>query len=740
MRANLTSNIKGDITGALTTVMVSLPGNIVYGIIAFAPLGEQYFGLGILAGMFSSIFAGFFASLFGGTPIMVSGPQSSGAILFAAILTNLLATDAFNIQLEPDALTVAMLAFTAVFAAGIFQLVFGALRLGGLVKYISYPVITGIINGTAILMIIGQVSVCLGLPKQSFSSVFGNLGDLQPATLAIALIAMLVMWKGNKLIPQIPGAILSIIVGTLLYFGVKYLFPQIPIGPDIGDVPNGSPSLKFLTLAATSLPDYMSWKFLWIIINGGFALAVISSLNSLLSTATLQNITNQRSNANRELIGQGLGNVAASFFGGITGQGFVGRSTANYNAGGRTKLSALLTSVFLLLVIMLFAQWIGYIPQVVMASVIIVLGIAILDPWSWQLVKDVFDKNVVHRGSLVTNLIVVLLVMIIAIFIDFMLAVGVGIVVSIALFVKDMSTSVVKHIYRGSFLRSKKIRHEELTALLKDHGDEIAIIELSGSIFFGATDMLMDKIDEVIDQGAKYILLDFKRVNLIDATGYKMFGQTYFRLQKRGILLCFSYFSEDSKFWTAILDFGLNKKVDASSFYPDTDHALEAMEDKLLKKLKSGLDDIEEMSFRDFFLSWDFLDEEIAIILDFVEKTDYPKGSILFSAGDKGDAMFFLAKGVADIFINLPGTQRQKRIFTMAYGTVFGEMALLDEKPRSATVIAATDLLCYRLKTKEFNHLKKSNPEIAMKFYIRLSKLLVNRLREANLLISEMEE
>ncbi|MDH3649903.1 MAG: SulP family inorganic anion transporter, partial [Saprospiraceae bacterium] len=465
----------------------------------------------------------------------------------------------------------------------------------------------------------------------------------------------------------------------------------------------------------------------------------IGSIDSLLSAATLQSITNHRTNANRELLGQGIGNIASSLFGGLAGVGFMGRSIVSYHAGARTRLSSMIGSVILLLAIMLFARFLGYIPQVVMGAVVVVLAIQIIDPWSYQLIRDLFQKKVSHRQRLVTNLLVILLVMIIAIFVDFMLSVGVGVVVSIALFVQNMSKSIVKHVYHGTSYHSKKIRHEALQSLIKQHGDQIAVVELEGSIFFGASDTLVDQIDRLMDQGVKYIILDFKRVNHIDATGYKIFEQNYNRLKQLGCVLSFCYFSEKSKFWSEIEDFSLNKVVPSHLFFGDTDQALEYFEDELLKSLDANLSEDFEFTFKGFFKEWDFSDDEIESMYGYVERLTYNKGDLLFEAGDQGNSMFLLAKGIADIFIVLPTSGRMKRIYTITYGTVFGEMALLDDKPRSASVKAATDLICYQLSTEHFESMKENQPMIAMKFYLALCKILVNRLRDADNLISELE-
>ncbi len=730
---------RGDFLGALTSVLVSLPGNIVYGMIAFAPLGTDYIGAGILAGMFSSIFAGFFAAWFGGTPVMVTGPQAPGTILFAAILTKLLETGDFALSNANDVSTILALTFMAVLLSGIFQLIFGSLRLGGLVKYISYPVIVGIINGTAILMIVSQLSLCFGMPKQSIWETLKNLDQVQPFTLLVAIVTIVLMMRGKKWIPHVPSAILAIIGGTLLYYVLHYTGNNIALGPTIGEVPTGTPSLQYLVHGFQSIDQYLDWTYLSIIVKGAMAIAIIGSIDSLLSAATLQSITNHRTNANRELIGQGIGNVASGLFGGLAGVGFMGRSIVSYHAGARTRYSSMMTSVILLIAIMLLAQFIGYIPQVVMGAVVVVLAIQIIDPWSYQLVRDLFQKKVSHRQRLVTNLLVILLVMIVAIFIDFMLSVGVGIVVSIGLFVQNMSKSIVKHVYFGTSYHSKKIRHEALQALIKQHGKEIAVIELEGSIFFGASDTLVDQIDKLVDQGVKYLILDFKRVNHIDATGYKIFEQNYNRLKQFGCTLSFCYFSEQSKFWSEIQDFGLNKVVPSHLFFIDTDQALEYFEDELLKSLNANVSEDFEFTFKGFFNDWDFTEKEIEVMYGYVEKQTYQMGELLFRAGDLGNSMYLLAKGIADIFIVLPTSGRMKRISTITYGTVFGEMALLDEKPRSASIRAATDLICYRISTENFSKMKENHPMMAMKFYLSLCKILVNRLRDADNLISELE-
>lgn len=197
------SNVSGDISGGITSGIISLPGNIIFGIIAFGPLGPEYTAQGILAGMYSSIFVGLCAALFGRTPGMISGPKAPISLVFSAVIAQFLVLLPLDTSHPAQVSTILTLAFMVVFLSGIIQMAFGLLHFGNLIKFISYPVIAGFLNGTAILIILSQIWTFLGIPKkQSLIDLGGAFYLIQPLNILIGAFTAVVMWNSPKIIKK----------------------------------------------------------------------------------------------------------------------------------------------------------------------------------------------------------------------------------------------------------------------------------------------------------------------------------------------------------------------------------------------------------------------------------------------------------------------------------------------------------------------------------------------------------
>ncbi|MFP4364481.1 MAG: SLC26A/SulP transporter family protein [Spirochaetia bacterium] len=727
------SDLKGDLRGGITVAAVALPGNIIFGMIAFAPLGGDFISQGILAAMFASIFGGIIAAIFGGTPFMISGPQAAPAIILANLLGEL--SREIGMTATPDTMLVLYIVFSCIFFSGVLQLLFGFLRLGEVVKFISYPVAVGVINGVAVLIIIGQAGALLGLPGISFFHIAFHLEEVVLLAPLVSVITLLCLITADKLSSQIPAPLLAIIIGTGVYHLFSILFPELPQGPTIGSIPSGLPNPENALGILNTITDTAFFNYLPLIIKGALALAVINSLDSLLSALMLQNLTNNRTNANKELIGQGLGNIVSPLLGGLTSSGFIGRSMANFRAGGRTKFSPIIHSLSIFIVIALFARYISYIPRSVIAAVIIFIGVRLIDPFSIRLLQDIIQKKKAH--SHMVDLGIIIIVMITAIAFDIPIALGVGVLLSFIVFLSAMSKGVVHKVYTGDKLRSRKMREDSLSKLLDKHGETITVLELEGTLFFAAAEVLADYIDRL--KSKKFIILDIKKVHRIDTTGYRILEQSYKRLKEKGIVLAFSYLYDGRAIMTEFKNLNLHQEIDSAHIFSDTDKALEYCEDSLLDILQINQQNEKTYSLNMFLSSYGFSKPEADFIKNYLEYQVYPAGSSVFVQGDAGNSLFLIVSGEADITISLPGGDRKKRMVTLTYGTVFGEMALIDEKLRSANVDVMKDLECYKLPVDSFHHIKQENPEMAIKIITVISKILTQRLRNANNMISQQE-
>lgn len=734
------SNLKGDISGGISSAIVSLPGNIVFGLIAFAPLGNAYMAQGILAGMYCSIFAGLCAAVFGSTPAMISGPKAPVALIFSAVIIQLFASPHIH-MIHPDRISVVLaLAFIVVFMGGIFQVSFGLMRFGNLIKFIPYPVIAGFLNGTSILIILSQIWTFLGIPKQSsLYDLISSLGLIMPLNMLIVLFAALVMWHASKITKKIPASILSLVLGSLLYYSLMALGLGRHLGQTIGLIPVKAPSPEYLLEFLSFFSNMNFVELLPILLPAAFGIAMLSSIDSLLTSVSMQSLTNKRSDANRELFAQGIGNMVSASFGGLAGAGFVARSKVNYQAGGRTRLSGVISSIVVLLIILLFSSLFGMIPNAVMTGIVLAVAIQIVDKWSLQLLKDIFSPEINQKKELLHSFLVIILVMFATVFFNLIIAVGLGMGVSILLFVMKISTSVIRHSYRGSTFHSKNQRAEKLIELLCEHGGRICVLELEGSIFFGSADNLAKEIDRLSDEGVRYFILDMKRLNEIDSTGARILQQIYHQLRNKKKHLAISYLKKESPPWHLLNDMGVIRIIGAENLFWDTDLALEYFEDQLLAEISGTKPCNQETYLSDFQALKGLGNEELTTLQRMLEKRQYEKGETVFKEGDKDNALYFITKGAADVTITVPDTNHKKRLQTFSSGTIFGEMALLDAKPRSANVEAREGLVCYRLTMEDFIRLEEMHPQISITILTNISKIMAARLRLANEMVIELE-
>ena len=736
----LFSHLSGDVSGGVSTAIMSILESIIFGMIAFAPLGPQYVPQGILAGIYSSVFVGFLASLGGGTPAMISGSRAPITLVFAAVISQLFASGRFELSQPEMVMLVLTFSFLVVFCSGLIQLLLGLLRFGSLIKFVPYPVVAGFMNGSAVLILIGQIWNFLGVPKKaSLSLLWGSLHEVRPLTILISSVTALIMWHGHRITKRVHGSILGLAAGFALYYALQGLGLSSHLGPTIGHIPTDLPRPDYLLRFIGIVTDPSRLEIMLSLLPAAFSIAVLGSTDSLLTSLTMQSLTNVRSETNRELVGQGLGNMAAAAFGGIAAAGTLGRSFVNFQAGGRTRLSGMTCSVAMLLIVGLFSGVMAMIPQSLVAGIMLVVILKMIDPWSLHLFTHIFYREVTHRREFLANFLIILLVMVVTVWFNLVAAVGLGILVSVMIFVAKMSRSVIRRVYRGSSIRSKKQRDERFMELLRQHGSQVVIIELEGSIFFGSADSLALEVDRLTIKGVTYIILDMKRVTEIDSTGAHILDQICARLARQNKQLAISYLEEDSGIWHFLRDMGVFKTMSRSQIFEDTDKALEYFEDYILQELfASGRFDHETLLEKLMVLRG-LSPREVSVLSKYLTFDKYDKGAEIIRQGDPGDALFFIVKGSADVTINLTGHRRRKRIQTFSAGTFFGEMALLDGKPRSANVEAREPMAIYRLSLENFNRLKQEHPHISITLLTNISHTLATRLRFADEMITELE-
>ena len=444
-------NLRGDLFGGVTAAVIALPMALAFGVAS---------GAGAASGLWGAVLVGFFAALFGGTPTLISEPTGPMTVVMTAVIANLTAADPDNGM---------AMAFTVVMLAGVFQMIFGALRLGKYVTMMPYTVISGFMSGIGIILVILQLAPFLGQPSPG-GGVVGTLqaipkllANVQPAETFLALFSVAIIWfMPAKVKRLVPPQLVALIAGTVLSL---MLFPGLDIRR-IGEIPMGFPQMQVPTFSPTQLQ---------LMFVDAAVLGMLGCIDALLTSVVADSLTRTEHNSNKELIGQGLGNLISGLFGGIAGAGATMGTVVNIQSGGRTALSGLTRAFILLIVILGAANLAATIPLAVLAGIALKVGIDIID---WDFLKRAHQIS--RKGALIMYGVILLTVLV-----DLIAAVGVGV------FIANILT-----IDRLSQLRSESVRAitdaEDAIRLSSDEkrwldeaNGKVLLFQLSGPMIFG---------------------------------------------------------------------------------------------------------------------------------------------------------------------------------------------------------------------------------------------------------------
>jgi sulfate permease, SulP family len=374
-------------------------------------------------------------------------------------------------------------------------------------------------------------------------------------------------------------------------------------------------------------------------------------------------------------------------------------------------------------------------PRVALSAVIMVVAIQHLDVWSLRLVRGLTAGSASIRRHAFLDLSVILLVATISVTVNIVLAVFIGIAIAVVLFVVSMSRSVVRRSYRCGATRSRRSRTADHLALLAQRGETILVMELQGALFFGTGEKLVQEIDNALMQETAFVILNLRRVNEIDSTGARALLEINAMLQARQKTL-FLILGSESVPMIRLRDFQILDSIFPDRVFVDSDRAIEQGENALLSD--RAIFESKELLLSEVSVFVSFSGSQIAAIASRLVREEKAKGSVVFHEGDPGRNLLMITKGTASAYVQLPSGS-QIRLATFGPGTVFGELALLDEGPRSATIMADDYLICYSLSKDDFAALANEEPAVAIKLLASLGRELSGRLRVANRTIQELE-
>lgn len=544
----------GDIFGGITAGIVALPLALAFGVQS---------GLGAAAGLYGAIAVGILAAIFGGTATQISGPTGPMTVVSAAVIASLIALKGDLASALPSILLCFML-------AGFFQILLGLTGAGKYIKYIPYPVVSGFMTGIGVIIIVLQLFPMLGhISPGNIIDIFKNLGtplsDINFYALLLAALSIAIIYLFPKITKAIPSVLVALIIVSLIPIFIPM---DVRI---IGDIPSGLPAIRLELFSAFGRLD--------MIILSALTLAALGTIDSLLTSVVADNITRTTHNSNKELIGQGIGNMGSALIGGIPGAGATMRTLVNIRAGGKSKVSGVIHGLVLLLILLGLGKFASQIPLPVLSGILITVGIGIID-----------TRGIKHLRKVTrVDAVVMIIVLVLTVFVDLLQAVAAGMIISSVLFMKrvgDISQEQSVSTIDGDEEVSGALH--DAYAIPEEIQKYVSIKQINGPLFFGNNDYF-HVLSQQISSTSKVLLIDMRLVPYIDQSGLYTMENIVLHLEQKKIQVFLLGLQTQPKDMMKNINL-IPDLVDEGSIHTDPVASVAAITAYINEKLKSGKD------------------------------------------------------------------------------------------------------------------------------------------------------
>ncbi|MCU7879013.1 MAG: sulfate permease [Candidatus Thiodiazotropha sp. (ex Lucinoma borealis)] len=523
--------VRADIIAGITVALVLVPQSMAY---------AQLAGLPVYYGLYASFLPPMIAAIFGSSRQLATGPVAVVSLMTAAALGPLATT--------PESyLAYALL---LAFMVGVFQLFLGLFKLGVLVDFLSHPVVVGFTNAGALIIATSQLGKVFGVSVEReahhYETVWNTLvaaaGNTHYSTLGMAILAFAIMWSVRRFAPNLPGVLIAVVITTLLAWFTGFGDAG---GKVVGDIPKGLPALVMPAFELTTI---------WQLIPVAITISLIGFMEAISIAKAMAARTRQRLNANQELIGQGLSNIAASMFSGYPVSGSFSRSAVNINAGAITGFSSVVTGLVVAITLIFLTPLLYHLPQATLAAVIIMAVINLIK------VEPIIHAWKAQPHDAVVAVITFVLTLLFAPHLD--KGIIVGVLLSLGLFLWRTMRPRFAQLsrYKDGTMRDIRVRHLDTSPV-------ISVVRFDGSLYFASAGYFETKILGVVaaNPELKYIILDGEGINQIDATGEEVLHHLWERLQAQGITLIIARMKK--QFMDTIRRTGLKEKMGEPTFH-----------------------------------------------------------------------------------------------------------------------------------------------------------------------------
>ena len=467
-------NIRGDLFGGITAGVVALPLALAFGVQS---------GLGAEAGLYGAIALGFFAALLGGTGTQVSGPTGPMTVISSMVIASAIEISGSL----PAGMGIIIGSFVL---SGALQVVFGLLKIGKYIKYIPYPVLSGFMTGIGVIIIIFQIYPFMGHASEKtaigvFANILTPISNMNWSSFLLGGATIAIIYLFPRITKVVPSTLVALILCTVASAAMgledKYGVPTI------GQMPEGMPDLRVDELLNVDMDN------LWLIFEFALMLSALGVIDSLLTSVIADNITKTKHSSNKELIGQGIGNMVAGAIGGLPGAGATMRTVVNINAGGKTRISGAIHSVLLFAILLGLGTYAAHIPKSVLAGILITVGIGIID------YKGLKDLTKTPK----TSAFILLLVLGVTVFGNLINAVVIGVILASIFYMKNTSDLVEANTV--------------VRPLSEDTQEGVYVKELHGSLFFGVSSYFKELLEGF--EGISRVVIQLCKVPYIDQSG-----------------------------------------------------------------------------------------------------------------------------------------------------------------------------------------------------------------------------
>src|ERR1700712_15779 len=702
-----------DVVGGGAASVLTISFGLSYALLIFAGPLSPYLSYGLAATFIASAVLATVLALGSSLPFAIAAPDSStaavSAILTSSLVERMTATDPSTLLLAPVLITLGL----STVVTGIVLCGFGITRLGRAIRYVPYPVVGGFLGATGLLIVLGAIRVITGHRLQ-----FATLGQFaNPTTMSelgaacVMALVLYLTWHRSRTSFGLPVILVGGVIAAHLAFWLAGISPSE--AQAVGWTFQPPPSITFMLPWHPAALEAYPWHLLPDLSGDLIAVVFVTATSTLFNTAGIEVAAQREANLEQELNVTGLANIMAGALGGYAGCISVSRSILNFNSGGIGRLSGLTVAAVSVLMLAVAPALLGYMPKFVLGGLLIYLGADQLHRW-------IVESR--RRLSIVEYLSLLAILLLIAKW-GFVSGILIGVVIGCATFALSAARiESIKFSFNGTEYRSSLDRSRDDQALLTEHGGKIQGLNLQSYLFFGSANRLYQYVKAMLQRHpeCRYLVFDFKLVTGIDSSAAYSFAQIRRSADDRDVKLLLVHLAPAAE--KALRSSGfISGDV---SIVPELDHALERCENEIIGE-HQGLEQ-EEANLRDWFTQILGTGDDATTLIHNCQRIEVDNGDIIVNAGDAADSMYFILDGRVGIMIPAsPGTTT--RVRSLGRYTTIGEMGLIAQVPRSATIQAEVASVLYALNTHQFEAIKEDDPALAQKLLTYFVSVMAER-------------